>query len=209
MTPHATSAIAICGPAAFLERGRFSTQKNGWVLDAGIDHLGRLDQRYNGSAVRPGQLKLWGQWDQIPLLMSRTTATLFTVPEPGILQIDDAIQAKVQAQPSYLATAVQSATVFDLKTRRHIFDSGAEYIAKLGLTLDAHVRQHRPRGPIPFGGSFGHSQVVETMAPIQHKTTDFDSSAEYAHDKLLVRGGYTGSWFRNDATSLTFEVRSA
>jgi len=189
----------------FLERGRYSTQKNGWVLDAGTDHLGRQDQRYTGSAVRPGQFKLWSQWDQIPLLMSRTTQTLFTVPKPGVLEIDDSLQIKVQSDPNYLATAMQAARTFDLKTRRDVFESGAEYIANTGLTVDAYVRHIDRKGQIPFGGSFGHSQVVETMAPIQHKTTDFDSTAEYAHGDLLLRGGYTGSWFDNGATSLTFD----
>ena len=132
----------------FLERGRFSTQKAGWVLDGGIDHLGRLDQRYTGSAIRPGQVKIWGQWDQIPLLMSRTTATLFTVPEPGVLQIDDATQQQVQNNPAYLTTALKGATTFDLKTRRHIFDSGVEYVARMGLTLDANVRHIDREGQI-------------------------------------------------------------
>ena len=193
------------GDGLFLDRARYNTAQRGWMFDLAADHAGRRDQRYAGLAVRPGQFKVWGQWDQIPMLMSRTTRTLFTVTSPGVLQIDDAIQSQVQAQASYLATAVQTARTFDLSSRRHIFDGGAEYVAKNGLTLDTNVRQMNRDGAIPFGGSFGHSNVVETFAPVQHTLMDVDSSAEYAHGDVLVRGGYTGSWFHNEVPSLTFD----
>jgi MtrB/PioB family decaheme-associated outer membrane protein len=43
------------------------------------------------------------------------------------------------------------------------------------------------------------------MAPVNHQLTDVDGGAEYQHGDLLVRGGYTGSWFHNDLTSITFD----
>jgi MtrB/PioB family decaheme-associated outer membrane protein len=193
------------GDGLFLERARYATEKRGWMLSFGADHTGRRDQRFTGRAVRPGQLKIYGSWDQIPMLMSRTTRTLFTVPSPGVLTIDNAIRAQVQAQPSYLATAVQTARTFELSSRRHIADGGAQFIAKNGITFDVHVKHTNRDGAIPFGGSFGHGTVVETLAPVEHRLTDFDSAAEYMHGDLLVRGGFTGSWFHNEVTSLTFD----
>ena len=189
----------------FLDRLRYTSQPRGWLVDLAADHVGYSDQRYTGRAGRPGQFKLWGQWDQIPMLMSRTTQTLFAVPSLGALTIDDAIQARVQAQPAYLSTAVETARTFELSSRRHIFDAGGEYTAKNGLTVDTNVRHTNREGDIPYGGSFGHSQLVETLAPMHHKITDLDSSAEYARGNLLVRGGYNGSWFHNEATTLTFD----
>lgn len=193
------------GNGAFVEIGRLYSEQNGWVFDAEADHAGRRDQRYAASAVRPGRVKVWGQWDQIPMLMSETTRTLFTAASPGVLEIDDAVQASVQAQPSSLAAAVVNARRFDLESRRHIFNAGAQFIARNGITVDTSVRRTNREGSIPFGGSFGHGQVVETLAPVNHSLTDVDTSLEYASGDLLVRGGYTGSWFHNDVTSLTFD----
>jgi len=193
------------GNGLFLERARFATSQGGWMLSAGADHVGRRDQRYDGRASLPGRLKLWGRYDQIPMLMSRSTRTLFTDTSPGVLEIDNAIQAQVQAQASYLATAVQTARRFDLGSRRHIVTGGAEWLANSGLTISTHVQRMDRDGAIPFGGSFGHSNVVETFAPVQHTLTDLDSSAEYAQGNVLARGGYTGSWFHNEVTSLTFD----
>ncbi|MCC7007440.1 MAG: MtrB/PioB family outer membrane beta-barrel protein [Acidobacteria bacterium] len=194
------------GDGLFLDRGRYSTQQRGWLVDLGTDHLGRSDQRFTGRIVRPGQVKIWAGWDQIPMLMSRTTRTLFTASSPaGVLEIPNEIQSAVQAQPASLAGFVQNARQFDLKSQRHIFTGGGQYIATSGITITGNVRQINRDGAVPFGGSFGHSQVVETLAPVKHQTTDFDSNAEYQRGSLLVRGGYTGSWFRNDVTSLTFD----
>ncbi|MEO7192791.1 MAG: MtrB/PioB family outer membrane beta-barrel protein [Vicinamibacterales bacterium] len=195
----------------FVEGFRFATERRGWVFDTLADHVGRRDQRYSGSAVLPGRFKVWGQWDQIPMLMSRTTQTLFTSTTPGVLQLDDAVQASVQAQATAagqgvaLANAVTNARQVELSSRRHIFEGGAQYIGHTGLTLTSSVRHVNRDGQIPFGGSFGHSNVVETMAPVKHQLSDIDTSAEYAQGNLLVRGGYDGSWFHNDVTSLTFD----
>ena len=55
----------------------------------------------------PGRLKSWFLWDQIPMLLSRTTRTLFTGVGTGVLAIDDALQAQVQAQPAAIDRALQ------------------------------------------------------------------------------------------------------
>ena len=150
----------------FLERARFSSQQNGWLMDMGADHVGRRDQRYMGSAIRPGTFKVWGQWDQIPMLMSRTTRTLYNpVTTLGVLEMDDAIQTSVQAAAANLTNFVPNARVFELSSRRHIFEGGAQYISKTGITISTNVRQLNRDGAIPFGGSFGHSNITETFAP--------------------------------------------
>ena len=47
-------------------------------MDLGADNVGRRDQRFDGEFVRPGKFKGYAMWDQIPMLLSRTTQTLFT-----------------------------------------------------------------------------------------------------------------------------------
>lgn len=193
------------GEGLFLEKLRYRTDRNMWLIDAAVDHLGRRDQRLGARAVLPGRVKLWGQWDQIPMLMSRTTRTLFSTPSPGVLAIEDSIQAAAQASAASLASAADLSRQIELSSRRHIAEGGAQYIAQNGLTVGATARNVDRAGVIPFGGSFGHSNVVETLAPVQHRLTNLDSNAEFMRGNLLVRGGYTGSWFKNEITSLTFD----
>jgi MtrB/PioB family decaheme-associated outer membrane protein len=197
------------GDGLFLEALRVQSERNGWFLDATADHAGRRDQRFTGSFVRPGKFKGWGTWDQIPMLMSRTTRTLYVedVEQPqGVLTIDDAIQAQAQASPAALPSIFRNvSTEFDTRTRRHIAIGGFEYLATPELTFRANVQHTDRQGSIPYGGSFGHSSLVEFPAPIQHSLTDFDGGAEFSRDRLLLRGGYTGSWFSNDFTTATFD----
>jgi len=194
------------GDGLFLEGAQLSRERSGWLLDFQAEHAGRRDQRYTARAVKPGKLKVWFRWDQIPMLLSRTTRTLFTGIGTGTLSIDDALQAQVQAQPTAIAAVFgQFANQFETRTRRHIAEAGIAYVASAAMTLKANVRNTSREGTIPFGGSFGHGSPVELPAPTQHNLTEFDASAELARDPLILRAGYAGSWFHNDVTSVVFD----
>ena len=194
------------GDGLFMESLRLSREANGWIFDLAGDHVGRRDQRIAGTAVDPGRFSATFMWDQIPMILSRSTRTLFTGVDTGTLSIDDAIQTQVQATPSSLAALFsQFGRTFDTKTRRHIADGAVEYFASEALTFRTNYRHTDRSGTIPFGGSFGHGSLVETPAPTQHTLNDFSAEAEYVSDPYLVRAGYTGSWFHNDITSLIFD----
>lgn len=199
----------------FLEAIRWDGKKNNWDLTLRGDHSFYKDQRYTGRATKQGQLKAWFLWDQIPMLMSNTTKTLYREDfskEPNVFTIDPAIRAQVQASPSANPnTAIvpalfdANARVFDTSGRRHLMQSGVDYIANPDLQIRAVYQYINRQGVIPYGGSYGHSSLVEFPAPIAHVTNDFDTTAEYSHDRILLRGGYTGSWFTNDNTTAEFQ----
>jgi MtrB/PioB family decaheme-associated outer membrane protein len=190
----------------FLEGIRVNREAGGWLFDLRGEHVGRRDQRLAASAVDPGRFRAALLWDQIPMLLSRTTRTLHTGIGTGALSIDDVLQVEVQAAPSALATVFnQSGREFETKTRRHIADAAVEYAANEALTFRTNFRRTDRDGTIPFGGSFGHSSLVEIPAPTRHTLSDFSADAEYVRDPILLRAGYTGSWFHNDVTALIFD----
>jgi MtrB/PioB family decaheme-associated outer membrane protein len=198
------------GDGLFLETFRWKAQKNGWFLDAGADHMARRDQRYTVAFTRPGTVKGWVQWDQIPMLLGRTTRSPYSSSVPGEFRLDDAIQANLQALPASARSAalqdlVNASPVFDLKSRRHSAAGAFEFLPTTSSSLKVAVKQTYRKGAQPYGGAFGHSQVVEFAAPIDHRLTDFDASAELERGPALFRAGYTGSWFTNDVTSAVFD----
>lgn len=194
------------GDGLFLDGIRLNRERNGWFLGLTADHVGRKDQRYTANAERTGKLKTWFMWDQIPMLLSRTTRTLFSGLGTGELQISDTLQAQVEAQPSAIGTVFsQFGTEFNARTRRQTAEGGVEYQANSDLTVKANVRHTRREGTIPYGGSFGHSSLVEMPAPTDHGLTATDAAAEFVRDPVLLRAGYTGSWFHNDVTSVIFD----
>ena len=194
------------GDGLFLEGTRLSREHAGWLLNFLGEHMGRRDQRYTGSAIRPGRFKGSFVWDQIPMLLSRTTRTLEAGVGTGTLTIEDPLQAQVQTQPSAIATVfAQNAREFETRTRRQIAEGAVEYAANPELTFKGTVRRTDRKGTIPFGGSFGHSSLIELPAPTDHTLSDVEAGAEFVRDPLLLRAGYTGSWFHNDVTSMAFD----
>ncbi|HET7221094.1 MAG TPA: MtrB/PioB family decaheme-associated outer membrane protein [Vicinamibacterales bacterium] len=194
------------GDGLFMERLDVGRESRGWLFDLRGEHVGRTDQRYVGTAVKPGKVRGLFMYDQIPMVLSTQTQTLYTGIGTGVLQIDDPLQAIVQAAPNAIGPVFnQNAVVFETKTRRNIVNGGVEVTPTEHFTVTSNYRHTDRDGTIPFGGSFGHSSVVELPAPTEHTLNDFDASAEYVKDPLILRGGYTGSWFHNDVTSLTWD----
>jgi MtrB/PioB family decaheme-associated outer membrane protein len=194
------------GDGLFLETVRLNRERGGWLFDLAAEHVGRRDQRYVGNVVRPGKLKAAFIWDQIPMLLSRTTVTLYDGISTGVLSIDDRLQALVQAVPSAIEPVFNEAgREFETSTRRHIAAGAVEYLASEAVTLKANFRHTDREGTIPYGGSFGHSSLVEMPAPTRHTISDTEGSAEYTRDPVVLRAGYLGSWFHNDITSVIFD----
>ena len=194
------------GDGLFLETVRLNREHEGLLLDFQAEHVGRRDQRYIGEVTRPGRFTGRFMWDQIPMFLSGETRTLFAGVGSGELTIDDGIQASGQALPASITDIFkQSSIQFATRTRRHIADGAFEYAASEALTFQGSVRRTNRAGTVPFGGSFGHSSLVELPAPTEHNLSEVDGSAEYVRDPYLVRAGYTGSWFHNDVTSVVFD----
>lgn len=194
------------GDGLFMEKLNVGRETNGWLLDFGGEHVGRTDQRYLGSAIRPGKVRAALMYDQIPMTLSTQTQTLYSGIGADVLQIDDPLQAAVQLVPSSInAIFNQNAVGFETKTRRNIIDGGVEVTPNEAFTITTHYKHTDRDGTIPFGGSFGHSSLVELPTPTEYTINDFDASAEYVRDALILRGGYNGSWFHNDFTSLTWD----
>ena len=84
-------------------------------------------------------------WDQIPMLMSQTTQTLFTEdlegPQRVYSTIQDPLQLQVQAVPGVIAPLFHSnAVVFTTDSRRYIGLGGFDYIATPELTIKSQVK---------------------------------------------------------------------
>jgi MtrB/PioB family decaheme-associated outer membrane protein len=198
------------GDGLFLEGFRLQKEAKGWFMNFDASHVARKDQRFIARFVRPGQLKGWAMWDQIPMLLSGTTRTPYTLTNANEFRLPDATQLQLQglssaARPAALLALVNGSPTFDLKSRRHIGEGGFEFLPVPESSIKVTVRHTTREGAQPYGGSFGHSQVVEFPAPIDHKLTDFDGSAELERGSVLMRAGYTGSWFTNDITSVVFD----
>ncbi len=181
---------------------RYSHDDTRRVFDAGIDHLGYRDQRYFAGFEQAGKVKMNFEWDQIPLFNSAVSRTLYTSPAEGVFRIDDSIQQKIQAGALKLSDVADSATPFDLRSRRDIASFNLVLTPAPDLDLSLNVKSTKRTGQQQWGVGFGFSNVFEVPAPLDHRSTDVDSALEWANDRGMLRVGYDGSWFRNDVEAL-------
>jgi MtrB/PioB family decaheme-associated outer membrane protein len=193
----------------FMDNLRITRQDGPWKLSFDGNHVGRKDQKYVGRALNQGKVNAWFGWDQIPMLFSRSTVAIFQGDVPnnaGLLPIADNVQSAGQTSAANIPLLFPSNTQgFQLQTHRHIAEAGVKGMPNSDLTIRGVFRYTTREGIIPYGGSFGHSQLAETTLPTNHQTKDAEAGAEWSHDRLLIRGGYAGSFFHNDFNTLTLD----
>jgi MtrB/PioB family decaheme-associated outer membrane protein len=171
------------------------------------DNVGYRDQRFTASYMNYGKVKANFEWNQIPLYYSNTTRSLYDMSTPGTLTLSDAVQSGIQDKTLALGTALNSASLFELRTRRDVADFALTYSATPNVDFNVKFKNTQKTGAYPWGGSFGIGGAVATElpVPVDHRTTDFGSSVEYANERGFARFGYDGSFFRNDVTSLVWD----
>lgn len=193
------------GDGLFLETVRQSGDRNGWLYSAGADHVARRDQRYFANLERPGRFKFRFEWDQIPLLISEDTRTLFDDESDGTLQVDPAIKSAARGQVTNLAPYLSDARQFRSGSRRDTLRLGAWFAPTSQTDVRVALTSARREGNMPFGGSFGFGLSTEIPVPIDHRTTDLDTDVEWSNGRALAGGGYHASWFNNQITSVTWD----
>ncbi|HSL24582.1 MAG TPA: MtrB/PioB family outer membrane beta-barrel protein [Vicinamibacterales bacterium] len=193
------------GDGLFLERFRQEGERNGWLFSAAADHVGRRDQRYFVRAERPGRFAFSFEWDQIPLLISEDTRTLYDDEEDGDLEMDDGIQAATGGQVTRLIPFLGDARQFRSGSRRDTARVRAWFAPREDTDIRFGLTSARREGNMPFGAGFGFGLAVEVPATIDHRTTDLTTDIEWSNNNAMVGGGYNASWFQNDVPALVWD----
>jgi MtrB/PioB family decaheme-associated outer membrane protein len=193
------------GDGGFVDVLRHQGERNGWHYSAGADHIGRRDQRYFANLERPGRVRVQFEWDQIPLLISEDTRTLYDDESDGVLRMDDAIQAATGGQVRNLIPFLDGARQFRSGSRRDTARLRAWFAPREDLDVRVNFSTAHREGNMPFGGGFGFGLAVELPAPIDHRTTDLSTDLEWSNGRAMAGGGYAVSWFSNAVPTVTWD----
>jgi MtrB/PioB family decaheme-associated outer membrane protein len=188
----------------FLDNFGTTIQKSGWLFDLGGTHAGRKDALYSGEAVRPGRLRIWGSFDQVPWLESDTTKTIYQGVGTGTLTIPAYVQSLLQANASQIGAVAATATPFTLSSLRKYSTGGVQFMPNTDTTVSVDINHMDRSGDTVGAGSFGFNAADELPIPVNQHQTDVDASVERTVGIWLLRAGYTSSWFANDNQSLTW-----
>ena len=190
---------------ATLDVFRYVREADTWWVDIRGDHVGYRDQRYTIEGARAGKLKAFFQWDQIPLFISADTRTLFADQGDGVLRIDDSIQAGIQNGSVTLRDVASLAREFETRIRRDTATFELLYTATRALDVRFNLETYNRDGNIPFGATFGFSNAVEVPLPIDSRTTNASTAAEWTNDRGMIRVGWDGSWYDNKTSTLVWD----
>lgn len=203
---------------AFIDRLRLERVTETRLFRAEANNVGYRDQRYYAEFQAIGKLKANAEWNQIPLFISNSTASLYTHTGNGVLAIDNAIQQALQ-NATLLGTAARDLAIsnalttqarqFDMRSRRDVGAFDLVYTLNRDVDLKLNVKNTHRTGfnlmSFGFGTSPGLNPSVEMGVPLDNRTTDIKSQIEFANTRGLLSVGYNGSWFDNGIPTVRFD----
>ena len=143
------------------ERGRAGSSTSRPITSAGED------QRYRGDIVKPGQVQGLVPVGSDPDADEPHDADAVHRRRPGVLRDRQcASGAGAGARPTAMAPVFDQFARRSRPRRAGTSPRAASSTSPTPeLTVNAHVRHTDRDGAIPYGGSFGHSSLVEMPAP--------------------------------------------
>jgi MtrB/PioB family decaheme-associated outer membrane protein len=189
----------------FAQNTLFARRTEDWTIQATATNVGYRDQRYTAEYRNVGKLRVSFMWDQIPLFISSDTRTLYNEVQPGIFRLEDSLQANNEAGRTTIRDYTNQAAEFELRTRRDIGLLDLAFTATRELDLKFNLTSTRRQGAIPYGATFGFSNLVELPAPIDQRTTDAKTMLEWANQDGMFSVGWDGSWFDNQIETMIWD----
>jgi Putative outer membrane beta-barrel porin, MtrB/PioB len=198
-------------------------------MDFTARNIGYRDQRYTGSYIG-GKANVSGMFDSIPLNYSYLTLTPYTVDDNGVLTLDAATRALVQAKkavgvpcapgappascanPTQAAQALANRSIwnnfaqpFDIQQLRNILNLNAAYNPTADTTVNFSVTSTKKDGHMPWGASFAFNNAVEIPKPLNERTNDFSTGFEFVRPEGMFRVSWDGSWYNNQIHDIAWD----
>ena len=203
-------------PGGFVDQFRFEKETPTTLFLAEANNVGYRDQRYFGEFRSIGKVQASFEWNQVPLFLTKETTSLYTDTGNGRLEIADGVQAVLQAagtttavRDPLISAALAGAGEIDLRSRRDIAAFNMVYNVNRDVDVKFNLRNTNRSGnqvfAFGFGTSPGLNPAVEMGVPVDDRTTDVNSSIEFANTRGLLSLGYTGSWYDNSIPLVRFD----
>jgi MtrB/PioB family decaheme-associated outer membrane protein len=180
------------------------------------------DQQYLFGLDHP-RFRLEGDYNQIPHRFGNAGRSMNEEIGPGVLRINDTVQASHQraleqqfaTNPSginftflnnLVAPSLSSAHFVDLALERERTRIAMELTPDSPLSVSVrYLRERRTGDRSAAGTAFGFNNVVETPEPVHYLTQDFAAAGQFDRDWGMVRAGIQYNSFANRITTLTFD----
>ncbi len=169
--------------------------------------VGRADQTYQFSVGRYGQFDLTVFFDSTPHLLSTTAKSLWDGAGTGNLTLKGNLLPGAATVPQVNA-ALAAIAPSDLKITRDKAGFSLHYKLQDDLEAVFQLSNEWRDGTRPMGGTFAYpfqNGTTQVLEPIHYTTLDVTAALRYSGEEIEANFTYTGSIFRNELQSLTWQ----
>lgn len=191
--------------------GRFSIAleqpQEALYLDVMAGALGRDDVTVAARGGRYGQFQISAFYNQTPHWFADDASVIWdgvgsaqlTLPAgltPGSVGLDA------------IRSAFDGADLRDIALERTQYGVSARMMPNTRWTLFGEVKSEEREGVRPWGGAMSFpllGQLMETLEPLDYRTTDLSGGVSYATPKHQLNVSWASSFFRNDNAALQWD----
>ena len=171
-------------------------------LQWNVDNLGLDSREVEVSLGSQGRYGLHFGYNEIPYRLFDTTRTVFTPEGNDTLRLPPGWVAA--GTTGGMTALADSLTPRNIESDRTIIGAGGHYLLSSGFRFFADYRREDKEGvQIMSGSSFTQSSMLPRM--IDYQTDTIDAGVRYARGPLTLSLAWYGSFFKNNAASLTWE----
>ena len=170
------------------------------------------DQSYLFDLGRHRKYHLELLWDQTPHVFTNTAKSFFVETSPGVFTVPGAVRSFLQSNPptatnvASLQAVLDSAHLLDMSLRS---DKGAgtfTFTPASDWTVQLGYSKEKKKGYRPFGTTINSfTSPIELPEPIDYRTHQVKTGAEYAIDRGGIQATYVGSIFNNEVSTLVWD----
>ena len=174
-------------------------------LDGGA--VGRDDGHMSVAAGRHGRYRVEGYFKGTPHVFATNARVVWSGAGTGELRLPAGLPPG-GTTADLLSQALSGTRQSRLALQRDEFGLGLTVTPRAGWVLSGQVATESRDGTRAFGGAFafpGSGQFMETVEPIDYRTTTVGLALSYSGREQQLNVAYTGSYFRNAIPSLTWD----
>ncbi|HKD24132.1 MAG TPA: MtrB/PioB family decaheme-associated outer membrane protein [Rhizomicrobium sp.] len=181
-------------------------RKTAWYAQGLAENLGRLDQYYQLKTGRYGVYSVTAFFDSIPHLYSTEARSLWQGSSDNLTLRGGLVPGSSTAAQVDAVLATVAPT--ELRVTREKAGLSLNYTPWDDIEIVAQLTHEWRSGTQPFSATFGYpfqNGATQLIEPIHYRTVDVTTALRYKEDDLQANLTYTGSFFRNNDQSLTWQ----
>lgn len=182
-------------------------RRTAWYMSGLAENVGRSDQYYEVKTGRYGEYSITAFFDSIPHVFSTEAKSLWNGIGTGDLTLRGNLVAG-QSTAAQVDAVLAGTPPTELQLTREKAGLAVSYTPWTSIEGFFRLSNEWRDGTQPISATFGYpfeNGAMQIIQPIHYRTLDVTTGVRYKTDDFQANLTYSGSFFRNSDTSLTWQ----